>query len=178
MIDINLLPGEELTKSGPLGKFLIWILSYGRYIIIGTEIIVLTVFLSRFRLDRELTDLHESIAQKQAVIMAASDTEQKIRTIQENLRLIKELGKGRDFPPKIFSVFESLTPNDITLSDLYLDAGKISFTATALSNTSFSDFLNNLSASGSFSDINVENIAKNYKGPGVQFKVAMALNGQ
>jgi hypothetical protein len=65
--EINLLPREEFEKK-PIGKFLTWALSIGRYIIIFTELIVILAFLSRFKLDRDLSDLNQSIREKQAVI--------------------------------------------------------------------------------------------------------------
>jgi hypothetical protein len=47
---INFLPEDELEKS-PIGRFLKWALKAGRYIIVLTELIVVVVFISRFRLD-------------------------------------------------------------------------------------------------------------------------------
>ena len=62
-LKINLLSKKDLEEKA-LGRFLKWSLSFGRYIIVGTEIIVLIAFFSRFKLDRQLTDLHEAINQK------------------------------------------------------------------------------------------------------------------
>jgi hypothetical protein len=61
--EINLLPKEEFEKK-PLGKFLVWALSIGRYIVIFTELIVILAFLSRFKLDRDLADLNQSVREK------------------------------------------------------------------------------------------------------------------
>ena len=61
-LSINLMPGRE-TSFGE--KFLNWSLTFGRYIIIGTEIIVLVAFFSRFKLDRDFIDLHDQVKEKQ-----------------------------------------------------------------------------------------------------------------
>lgn len=174
MFNINLLPGEEFGKK-PLGKFLTWVLTYGRYIIIGTEIIVLLAFLSRFKFDRDLTDLHQSIAQKQAVILAASDLEQQVRALQNRLLIAKKLEQQRDFPPRLLSTFEGLTPQDVTLTEFSLDTSKLTLTAVALSNNSFTTFLNNLSSSSYFGDISLDNVGKAKEGGGIEFKISTAL---
>lgn len=172
MFNINLLPGEEGKK---LGKFLTWVLTYGRYIIIGTEIIVLLAFLSRFKLDRDLTDLHSSIAQKQAVILAAQDLERQVRELQNRLLIIKKLEQQRDFPPKLLVAFESLTPVDVTLTEFSLEPSKLTLTAVAFSNEGFSTFLNNLSASAYFADISLDQVGKPRSGKGVEFKISTSL---
>lgn len=172
MTDINLLPGEEAKK---LGKFLTWVLTYGRYIVIGTEIIVLLAFLSRFKLDRDLTDLHSSIAQKQAVILAAQDLEHQVRSLQNRLAIIKKLNTQRDFPPKLLLAFENLTPEDVILTEFSLEPSKLTLTAVALSNEGFRTFLNNLSASAYFADISLDSVNKARSGIGVEFKISTTL---
>ena len=57
-ITINLL-GERKVGETPVERLLLWITTYGRYIMIGTEIVVLLAFISRFSLDRKITDLRE-----------------------------------------------------------------------------------------------------------------------
>lgn len=175
MININLLPGEELTKMGAPGKFLAWVLTYGRYIIIGTEIIVLLVFLSRFKLDQELTDLHQSIKQKQAIVLGASNLEQQIRDLQTRLLFIKKLEQQRDTAPKLLSILENLTPPEVTLTDFYFNSTKFTLTATTLSNNSFTIFLNNLAASNSFTDISVDDVGKDPSSSQFKFQISAAL---
>ncbi len=171
MTDINLLESQEKK----VGKFLTWVLSYGRYIIIGTEIIVLLAFLSRFKLDRELTDLHQSIADKQAIILAASDLENQVRTLQNHLIIIKKLDQQRGYPPKLLTSFETMIPTDVTLMEIIINDSKIKLTAVALSNDGFRAFLNNLAASEYFSDISLDDVTKNTEGTGVKFSVSATL---
>ena len=78
---INLLIHTDFDKTF-LGKFLRWSLTYGRYIIICTEIIVLLAFIYRFSLDRKITDLNDEIEQKSAIIAANSNFEEQFRNLQ------------------------------------------------------------------------------------------------
>ncbi len=170
MININLLPGEKQS----LGKFLTWVLTYGRYIIIGTEIIVLLAFLSRFKFDRDLTDLHQSISQKQAVVLAAQSLEREVRALQNHLLIVKKLEKERAFSPKLLATFEQLIPLDVSLEGFSVDNKKLSLTAVALSNEGFKTFLNNLANSSYFGDISLDNVGKASQG-GVEFKITAVL---
>jgi len=170
MADINLLPEDKQ----PLGSFLSWVLTSGRYIVIGTEIIVLIAFLSRFKLDRDLTDLHQSIAQKQAIVLAAQDLEKQVRILQNHLLIIKKFENQRDFPPKLLATFEQLIPIDVSLTELSSQEAELTLKATAGSNQGFSAFINNLSSSPSFKDISLDNVGKNETGA-IEFQITTTL---
>ncbi len=71
-VSVNLLDQPEFTSSS-IARLINWTITYGRYIMIGTEVIVLVAFISRFSLDRKLTDLREEIAQKQIILEANAD---------------------------------------------------------------------------------------------------------
>lgn len=174
MLNINLLPGEEFKKEQS-GKYLQWALGYGKYIIIATEIIVLFAFFSRFKLDRELTDLHQSIKQKQAVILAASDFESEFLSLQARIKTAKSLAGQREIPVKVLQTLTELTPQNVILKELSLDGDKIIIVASSLSNADFTIFLNNLSSSKMFTDISLDEIGKSSSGAGIQFKATAHL---
>ena len=88
MRPINLLPSKELGFSE---KVLNWALTFGRYIIIGTEIVVLVVFLSRFKLDRDRIDLKDSITEKQKILATLAPINQNVTRLQTRLSEIKRL---------------------------------------------------------------------------------------
>src|SRR5687768_11859166 len=99
-IRINLLTKEDFDAT-LLGQFFHWALSYGRYIIIFTQIIVLGVFFMRFVLDREHIDLKESVMEKQALISSIADVENEIRSIQNRLLKIKGIETTQSVPLNI-----------------------------------------------------------------------------
>lgn len=175
MLDINLLPGESLVKKGQTGKFLSWVLTYGRYIIIGTELVVLLAFFSRFKIDRDLTDLHDAISQKEAVVIASQDFEKQIRSLQTKLNLIKDLLSFRSAPKNLLDNLSELTPTDVFLSDLVFEQKRLTLSATALNNESLNTFLNNLSFSDSFEEVSLDAIGKNQNGAGVEFRISAKI---
>ena len=91
MPKVNLLPREELITK-PLGRFLKWAFSYGRYIIISVELVVFLIFFSRFIYDRQLNDLNDVIEQKQSIIASAADFEKRFRGFQDKINYINVIG--------------------------------------------------------------------------------------
>lgn len=174
-LSINLLPQDEIEKS-PAGKFLKWALSVGRYIVIFTELIVLAAFFSRFYFDRKLSDLHETIAQKQAIVESASDLEKQARDIQGRLSAAKTI-LGNDIPARtILSSISQITPTDIVFNSVYITTKNVVITATANSEASLSVFLSNL-RSVNFTEISLDSVEKNVtKGVGIIFTVSAKIS--
>ncbi|MBI1869435.1 hypothetical protein HYS11_00505, partial [Candidatus Gottesmanbacteria bacterium] len=116
-ISINLLPGGKDGKRYG-GKFLQWALTYGRYIIIFTELIVLIAFFSRFKFDQELSDLHEIIQQKQAVISSVAEFETEVHLLQARIAQIKTIDRNHELYPKTLHLLDDLLPDDVVLKRL------------------------------------------------------------
>ena len=76
--EINLLPKEK-WETGTAGKLLKWALSIGRYIVVFTELVVISAFLYRFSLDRKLMDINEQVNQQKKIIVTYGDLETNFR---------------------------------------------------------------------------------------------------
>ena len=172
---IEFLPQEEWEKT-TLGKILKWSLTVGRYIVIITELIVILAFLSRFKLDRDLTDLNEEIKQKQAIIESSAQFEKKFRFLQKQLETIEALNKKQLKVDKVLAELASLTPIDVYLSDFSVEDKKISLTATALSESGLASFLKNLETSSQFENLILSQVNLNKeRGIGIQFQLKSEL---
>lgn len=170
-ISINLLPTEDLEKT-PAGKFLKWALTVGRYIVIFTELIVLAAFFSRFYFDRKLSDLHEEIAQKQAIVQSASDLEKEARRIQGRLSAVKTILASDVKTETVIALLAKITPSNIVYNTVYVTNQSVTVTATTVSEASLATFLNNLRIS-KFVDVSLDSIEKNKnKGTGLNFTVS------
>lgn len=157
-LEINLLP-RDLGETF-VGKFLRWILTYGRYIVIGTEIIVLLAFLSRFKLDRDLSDLSESIKTKETIIQASSELENNVRSLQKRLSLIKNLQEKEVSSPQILTTLSQITPQDVVFENVAISSSQISLSAKSFSLAGFSTLLQTLKSSENFRDLNLEKISE------------------
>jgi len=172
---IELLPQEDWEK-GSLGKVLKWALTVGRYIVIVTELIVILAFLSRFKFDRDLTDLNEEIKQKQAVVQSSAQFEEKFRFLQKQLLTIETLEKKRLQTNKVLTELASLTPIDFYLSNLNIAEKEVSLTATALSEGSLATFLNSLKKSTFFEKITLSQVSSgSQKTIGINFQLKSEL---
>lgn len=173
--DIELLPREEWEKT-TFGKLLKWTLTFGRYTVIATELIVILAFVSRFKLDRDLTDLYEEIQQKQAIIQATSDFEEEFRFLQKRLATIQDLEEKQLATAGVIEELSLLLPLDVSLTDLSVADKKVSLTATALSEQGLASFLNNLKTSDRFERLVLSDIITGTeKGVGIQFEIKSEL---
>lgn len=167
-IAINLLDQAGAANS-PFTRIMNWITSYGRYIMITTELIVLIAFASRFSLDRKLSDLKENIMEKQEILEANVDLEQEIRQTQEKISDIKRLILIQSAPIDTLLTIHTLMPVGTHLENLVIDKDKVTTNVIAASSDSFSKFLVNFSSSKKLTGVEIGKIGK--KPSGIEFTV-------
>lgn len=160
--EISLLPREEFEKTR-FGRFLKWALSFGRWIVIITELIVILCFLSRFKLDRDLTDLGEKIKQQQAIIASFGDLEENFRNLQKRLSTINDLEKQQLGVSSLLDEISKLVPLDVSLEDLAVGEKIVKISALVLSEAGLNSFIEELSKS-KFKKIALENVRREKSG--------------
>lgn len=172
---IEFLPQEEWEKK-PIGKFLKWALTVGRYIVITTELIVILAFLSRFKLDRDLTDLNENVKQKQAIVASSTSLEKNFRFLQKRLAAIEKLRKSQLEAEGVLNELASLTPIDVSFSDLAIKKREVNLTAIALSEAGLATFLNNLKSSPRLTNLSVSRLTLgDTEALGIKFQLSSKL---
>jgi Tfp pilus assembly protein PilN len=158
-ISINLL-GESDLEHTPVGRIVSWAVTYGRYIMIGTEIVVLLAFISRFSLDRKLTDLKEEVTQKQEIIEANAAFENDVRVLQNKLASIKTVSAMPFNPLDTLTLFQALLPSGVYLQSFDISKNVITVNATAGSTYAFSQFISNLQATKSLKALDIGDIKR------------------
>lgn len=172
---IELLPQEEWEKT-TFGKVLNWSLTIGRWIVIVTELVVILAFLSRFKLDRDLTDLNEKVKQQQAIITASSAFEKEFRLLQKRVKTIEDLRLQQLESEKVLNELASLTPLDVTLSDIRIDKNQVSLKANALSEAGLSTLISNLKKSSQFDKVMISKLGLAPKGEvGITFELKTGI---
>lgn len=172
---INLLPQTDFDQT-LLGKFLRWSLTYGRYIIVCTEIVVLLAFIFRFSLDRKITDLKEEIDQKSAIIAANQEFEFQFRALQERVDLVHKNLANNDYSVSVLKHLEKITPQGIKLTSITFEPNKLILAASTDTNSNLALFLNQLKTSSMFSNINVTAVSKKTTGTSdTTFQIEAAL---
>lgn len=158
-LDINLLT-EYGINTKPLGKFLVWTLTYARYIIIGTQIIVLLAFFSRFKLDQQLSDLHSEIDQKSNIILALSAIEDNFRSLNDKVSVIESLEKQRGSIYEVILYLQGKTPSDVYLSSITFNKDHLVLKGKTKNNNSFATFIQIITSNTTFTDVSVTDISQ------------------
>lgn len=154
---INLIPQDEFETSF-IGRILKWALSSFRVMVIVTELVVMSAFLSRFWLDARNSDLNDELEIGQAQIMAYEETETSLKRSQQKLAIVKSLYSETLSTSVINSITGSLPP-DIILSTLTLSQNNVSIKASTSSESSIAQFISNLEANKNFSEITLSQIS-------------------
>lgn len=170
---INLIIADRDTSVS--GQVLSWALTYGRYIIIVIQIVVLSVFFLRFKLDRDHTDLKEAVSQKQALVQSVADVEAEIRAVQKKLANIRKSTTNQDLSIRILQFLQDNTPSDTNYTILNISTDSVSFIATAKDLKSFNFLLRRFQQPNRFVDVNLEDIQRRTDGR-VEFKVQAKIN--
>lgn len=139
---INLLPGDDF-QSTTFGRILKWALSSFRAMVIITELIVMSAFLSRFWLDSRNSDLNEQLNTGVAQIKAYQDVEQEFRLYQNQLNIAKSLYSNTKNSELIQNITRVL-PNELIVSSIQLTGDDLQIKAVSFSEQSIAQFLVNL----------------------------------
>lgn len=166
--EISLLPSEENSNSF-LARFLKWLTSVGRVVIVVSELIVILAFLSRFWLDRKNSDLSEIVRQQKAIINSTQEFEKDYLSLQQRLAYIKNFYKSepkyvdklnvlvQSMPPGIF--FQNLSLNkDEKSSTISAEAELYSYQEDVIV-----DFIANLKLNQGINSVQVQKIEKKTK---------------
>jgi Tfp pilus assembly protein PilN len=166
---INLVPKDPFFNT-ILGKTLKWALSVGRYIVIFTELVVILSFVTRFTLDRQVTDLNNAINQKQTVISSFGDLEKNVRIIQAQIENYIQIEQQTNIA-EVFPALSEITPPTVQLDQLIIKAGNISFTGTAKTQEGLNTLITNIQLSPAFADVEINKIESSKDQAGLEFTI-------
>lgn len=155
---INLLTQEgfEHTK---LGRALNWALSAGRVVVIVTELIVIVAFLSRFWLDRRLTDLNTQNLALQTQVEASAEFEKQFRSAQERLSTYQKIDSQENINSELVSKISSALPADVSLTSILFSDNQIDIRGIALSEGGLAGFVKALDDSPDFENPVIRDIS-------------------
>lgn len=138
---INLAKGKEKSF---FEKFINWALTFGRFVVIITELIALSAFLYRFSLDRQLIDLNDKIMQKQTVIKFSKVNEDTYRNLQQRLLLASQFNEQGVKFSSVLSDVVHFAPGDFIFTTISLSSENLRIEATTTSVQSLSNFVKSL----------------------------------
>lgn len=167
--EVNLLFSKAFEQTS-LGRLLHWSLTVGRWIVIATELVVILCFLSRFKLDRDLMDLSETIKQQQAIIISLGDLENNFRNLQKRLNEIDRLNNEQIPASQQLQQLTAITPVDVALTELKITKDAWEIGAASLSESGFHYFLKQLKDNLQLENISLGEVNKKEAGL-IEFRV-------
>ena len=168
-VSVNLLPQDPFLDS-VIGKFLSWSLSIGRYLVILTEFIVITSFLSRFKLDRDLTDITESIVRQKAVIASYQEVETNFRSVQDRINFMNLQQQNNSILTSL-DFIEKNIPIDTKLTQLNLQPTSWSLTASSITAQGMKATIDRIVAQNPQSDVSLGEVKLNSRTGTIDFSV-------
>ena len=172
--ELNLLP-KEVWEKGIVGQLLVWILSVGRYVVVFTELVVISAFLYRFGLDRMLTDLRGSLKNKQSIITASGDLENSFRLTQAKLTKIKTVSAA----PRVLNALDTLsqmTPADAVFTNVTINREEVMIEGRVASQIGLATLLNQAQAKTEFADVVLENVKSSSDQSGnIEFRLILTF---
>lgn len=174
---INLLPKQELEET-LYGKLLKFFLTYGRYIIVCTQLIVLLAFFSRFKLDREYTDLQDSIEGKREIIkyQLISNFEAEMQSIQARLIAIKKFKQNHTLLKKTLTTLQRVIPPGTVLKSLRFKPKEVAFTGVSENEESLAALLNSVHSAKELRNVTINKINKQAQSGKIDFSLVVEIN--
>lgn len=156
---VNLLALEDFEHT-TLGRILNWSLSAGRVIVIVTELIVILAFLSRFWLDRQLTDLNEQNNFKKNQIETQASLEQDFRKAQKSLSAYKKLSATQLLVADKIKRISAALPADVSLEKVSFVGvdNELQVSGLALSESGLAGLVKALEDSGQFGEVKLAEV--------------------
>ncbi len=154
---INLLPPSEFEQSF-WGRFLKWAVSAGRYIIILTELVVIMAFLSRFKLDRDMSIISSEIEGEKNVLETSFKMETEFRSIQKRLVAVNSLEKLQMGADDLIERVVSRFPSEAKMTSVYVNRSGIEIVGTTLTENSLGELLLRLSQDGKWKAVDLADV--------------------
>lgn len=172
-LSINLLPEGGLEKTAG-GKFIKWALSVGRYIVVFTEFIVILAFLSRFKFDREVTDIYESVEQKKAIVASATGLEKDIRNLADRLEKINKVSQDQKPYSSLIAFLSETIPEEVTINNLTITGNTIFLSCQSQTPKGIGSLIYQLKSSPKLTEISLGTVNRKSDQP-IKFTVTAIL---
>lgn len=161
LINLNLLKPQGNPEKIFI-KLFKWLLSFGRYIFVFVEAIVLIAFGARFKLDADLQAKKEAIEEQIPYIESLKPYEILIRNTQFKITTITNVKKDSPNYASIFEKIATQIPTTVKVNAINMtkDVGNVSIHIIGETevNNDLANFLAGLKEDKTFSNVNLSNI--------------------
>jgi Tfp pilus assembly protein PilN len=139
-------------------KFMQWMLSYGRAIVMLTYFVALLAFLFRFTMDYQISDLHDQITKNALIVKNSKDHEATYRNLQNRLLAIKTLDQKAQTTRSQFDDIVNSTNGNVTFTNLSINNTSIQATVNTNSAERLNAFITDLRNKKYVTSVNIGSI--------------------
>jgi hypothetical protein len=180
----SLLPDSENVNS-LVSRALHWLTTVGRVVIIFTELIVISAFISRFWLDRKNSDISEVLRQQKAILKTTVDFENQFTSLQNRLNYISQNYRNQPNLSSILASVVSSVPPSITFKNITLATQSeksnhitSSVSLVAPDEQSIMSLINNLVLNPDIDSVAINSIQKKTKENNYRVEINLAFKPQ
>lgn len=162
-VNVNLLFPQGLPQRWPI-KLFRWLISYGRFLALAVEVLVIATFVLRFKLDSDLANLKERINEQIPFVESLNQTEAQIRQTQLKLSTIRKTYASSPNWRGLLSTISSQLPAGVKLTSINFDHSQTGvnmvfrLNGASSSNRDLATLLTGLKVDPTFQDINLTNV--------------------
>lgn len=154
---INLLSRK---KESLTDKLIYFALSYLRYILIITQIIVIGVFFYKFKVDQEIVDYQDSVGQKKEIIEVTQPLFVEAKTTDFQIKEVRRIIERQDKFLDILNYLSTIFPDKLYLSKLTITDNSMKLEGFGDSGLLIQSFYQRLKTDKKFANVNLKSLKK------------------
>ena len=166
---INLLPEKERDL---LDKSIYFVLHYLRYVLVITQIVVISVFFYRFKIDQEIIDLKDELTQKQEIVAVSEPLLKQAEIVDLKTKQIREVLVNQAQFSESFTYFLDTFPLQLTIKRLEVKGNTFKFDAITTNPDIIRSYIARLKQEKRFNEVVLGSIKRN----GNEFYVPFLLS--
>lgn len=173
---INLAGGDDLAAR-PGGKFVHWALTWGKVVIVITELVVVSAFISRFYLDSVIADLNETVERKKGIVTASADFEKRYRALVARIQAASEIVEAVA-PDVVLARTKELLPEGIEIDSISLDVLEVSLQGSSATEEALAVLSRSFKESSRFTNVVLQRVSKGAAPSGGEAKIVFSLSAK
>ena len=166
---INLLHEKERDF---LDKGIYFVLHYLRYVLVITQIVVISVFFYRFKIDQEIIDLKDGLQQKKEIVAVSDPLSKQAEIVDLKTKQIREILANQAQFSESFTYFLNTFPLHLTIKRLDIQGGTYKFDATTTDPETIRSYLARLKQDKRFKEVTLGSIKRS----GLEFFTPFVLS--
>lgn len=167
---LNLLKSVGAPKSFWESVYA-WSLSVGRYIVIGTEIIVLTVFIVKIKISADIETEQQQIDNQVGQLSSMWRTEQTMSQVENQLSIFSYLDAHKTKQAQNLTNIFSLVPASVIVTNVQMDTRGVSVAGISSGYDDLQTLNNSFTNSGFYTNVSVVQLTKESSKYGIAFNL-------